>query len=83
MGVIRLHNSIDPPLLQAPEVFLGKPYDDKCDVFSFGIIAYEVIHRYQMISATDGSMDECQVSIMSNAALISIASTAEAPSALA
>ena len=52
-----------PPFLQAPEVFLGHTYDDRCDVFSWSIIAYEVLHRYQMISATDGSLDECQVSM--------------------
>ncbi|KAL9676391.1 hypothetical protein QQ045_004605 [Rhodiola kirilowii] len=27
----------------APEVFLSKPYDEKCDVFSFGIILNELL----------------------------------------
>lgn len=27
----------------APEVTLGNPYDEKCDVFSFAIIVYEVL----------------------------------------
>ncbi|GAX81843.1 hypothetical protein CEUSTIGMA_g9271.t1 [Chlamydomonas eustigma] len=47
-------------MYMAPEVYLRQPYDDKADVFSFGIMAYEVLHRYQMVSATDGSLEECQ-----------------------
>jgi serine/threonine protein kinase len=27
----------------APEVALGKPYNEKCDVFSFGILMYEIM----------------------------------------
>lgn len=27
----------------APEVTLGKPYNEKCDVYSFGILMYELI----------------------------------------
>jgi Protein tyrosine and serine/threonine kinase len=27
----------------APEVALSKPYNEKCDVFSFGILLYEII----------------------------------------
>ena len=27
----------------APEVALGKPYNEKCDVFSFGILMYEIV----------------------------------------
>jgi hypothetical protein len=42
-------------------VWLKRPYNDKADVYSFAIIAYELLHRYQMISATDGSLEECQV----------------------
>lgn len=48
-------------MYMAPEVYLKQPYNDKADVYSFSIIAYEVLHRYQMITATDGSLEECLV----------------------
>jgi serine/threonine protein kinase len=27
----------------APEVALGRPYNEKCDIFSFGILLYEIM----------------------------------------
>jgi serine/threonine protein kinase len=36
----------------APEVVLGLNYDEKCDVFSFGMLMYEVLHGY-LLSNTD------------------------------
>ena len=49
----------------APEVALGKPYNEKCDVFSFGILLYEIIslkppfsmaikHKYSSLVAKGG-----------------------------
>jgi len=29
----------------APEVIMHKPYDHKCDVYSFGILLWEILHR--------------------------------------
>lgn len=29
----------------APEVFRGKKYNQKCDVFSFGILLWEIVSR--------------------------------------
>ena len=29
----------------APEVILHKPYDSKCDIYSFGILVWECLHR--------------------------------------
>jgi serine/threonine protein kinase len=31
----------------APEVFRGKKYDQKCDIFSFGILLWEIVTRRQ------------------------------------
>jgi len=33
------------PLWMAPEVMMGQPYDDKADVYSFGIILWEIVTR--------------------------------------
>jgi serine/threonine protein kinase len=32
-------------LYMAPEVFLGQPYNEKADVFSFGVALYELMAR--------------------------------------
>ena len=34
----------------APEVLLGQPYNEKVDVFSFGVIAFEIFNRRLMAS---------------------------------
>ena len=33
----------------APEVVLGQPYNEKVDVFSFGVILFEVLNRKLML----------------------------------
>eukprot|EP01113_Clastostelium_recurvatum_P013999 TRINITY_DN1756_c0_g1_i3.p1 TRINITY_DN1756_c0_g1~~TRINITY_DN1756_c0_g1_i3.p1 ORF type:complete len:784 (+),score=234.68 TRINITY_DN1756_c0_g1_i3:77-2428(+) len=33
------------PLWMAPEVMMGQPYDEKADVYSFGIILWEILTR--------------------------------------
>eukprot|EP00798_Chlamydomonas_sp_ICE-L_P012532 gene12532-15748_t len=33
----------------APEVVLGQPYNEKVDIFSFGVILFEVLHRKLML----------------------------------
>jgi len=35
--------TIASPPYTAPEVFLNEPYDDRCDIFSAGVIAYEMV----------------------------------------
>ncbi|GAX81842.1 hypothetical protein CEUSTIGMA_g9270.t1 [Chlamydomonas eustigma] len=56
----RLSGRTGTLMYMAPEVYCKQPYNDKADVFSFSIIAYEVLHRYQMICVTNGSLFECQ-----------------------
>lgn len=38
-------NQLQRPRMQAPEVFRGLPYNEKVDVFSFGVLVYEVFSR--------------------------------------
>ena len=34
---------IGTPAYMAPEVILGKPYDHRCDIYSFGVMAYRAL----------------------------------------
>eukprot|EP00775_Hariotina_reticulata_P005978 gene5978-6217_t len=49
-------------MYMAPEVFRGEPYSEKADVFSFGIMMYEVIQKYIMLSAVSirGTYEELE-----------------------
>ncbi|GAX83888.1 hypothetical protein CEUSTIGMA_g11313.t1 [Chlamydomonas eustigma] len=38
-------------MYMAPEMFLNNEYNEKVDVFSFGICMYELLHKYMMIFA--------------------------------
>ena len=40
-----MSNNKGTPLWMAPEVFSSNKYTEKCDVFSFGIILWEVLTR--------------------------------------
>ena len=33
------------PLWMSPEMICNKPYDEKCDVYSFGIVLWEIFTR--------------------------------------
>ena len=43
----RSQSVVGNPFWMAPEVLNGKPYDEKADVFSFGIILCELISRLE------------------------------------
>jgi serine/threonine protein kinase len=46
VGEYYVRNSNDslPVRWSAPELFKGKPFTKKCDVYSFGIVIWEVIN---------------------------------------
>ena len=50
--MIRSQSVVGTPYWMAPEVLSGKPYDEKADVFSYGIVVCEVI------SCLDADPDE-------------------------
>ncbi len=35
--------TISSPAYTAPEIYLNEPYDDRCDIYSAGVIAYEML----------------------------------------
>ena len=45
----------------APEVYLKQPYSTSADVYSFAIVAYQVLHRYLSIMATGSTHEACMV----------------------
>uniref|UniRef100_A0A383VIX9 Protein kinase domain-containing protein n=1 Tax=Tetradesmus obliquus TaxID=3088 RepID=A0A383VIX9_TETOB len=49
-------------MYMSPEVFREQPYSEKADVFSFGVMMYEVMHRYIMLSAVsvNGTYEELE-----------------------
>eukprot|EP01027_Heterolobosea_sp_BB2_P022075 GEZU01032476.1.p1 GENE.GEZU01032476.1~~GEZU01032476.1.p1 ORF type:complete len:109 (-),score=22.97 GEZU01032476.1:25-351(-) len=50
----------------APEVVMGKAYDGSCDVFSFGIIMWEILTEripYDTIAQSDVAMIHMKVSL--------------------
>jgi len=64
----RLRSSmLDPPkqlsgqtgsfMYMSPEMFKSEAYDEKVDVFSFGVMMYELFHRYLMVCAISGTGD--------------------------
>mmetsp|Transcript_29799 Transcript_29799/g.77235 ORF Transcript_29799/g.77235 Transcript_29799/m.77235 type:complete len:526 (-) Transcript_29799:1278-2855(-) len=64
----RLRSSmLDPPkqlsgqtgsfMYMSPEMFKSEAYNEKVDVFSFGVMMYELFHRYLMVCAISGTGD--------------------------
>lgn len=49
-------------MYMAPEVFKFQPYNEKADVFAFGVMMYETFYRYMMLSAISiqGTVEELE-----------------------
>uniref|UniRef100_A0A158R3X0 Mitogen-activated protein kinase kinase kinase n=1 Tax=Syphacia muris TaxID=451379 RepID=A0A158R3X0_9BILA len=54
-GSLRTHmtNNLGSPSWMAPEVFMSQSYNDKCDVYSFGITLWEMVTRRRPFGADD------------------------------
>ena len=37
--------NLGTPITMAPEIYKGEKYDAKCDIYSFGIIMWQIIAR--------------------------------------
>ena len=48
-GRYNLTEAVGSWAYMAPEVVLGQPYNEKVDVFSFGVILFEVLNRKLML----------------------------------
>lgn len=50
-------------MYMAPEVFRGQKYNQSVDVFSFGMVFYELMRKYLLLCFVylEGSMDEVEI----------------------
>ncbi|GIL57301.1 hypothetical protein Vafri_12551 [Volvox africanus] len=48
-------------MYMAPEMYLEQPYNEKVDVFSYGVIVFEILSRYQMICAVSQAGTEAEI----------------------
>ena len=46
LGPNLAHTQIGTPLYMAPEIFKGELYDNSVDIWSLGILLYELLHGY-------------------------------------
>ena len=53
-GNTKLYSAVGTPSYIAPEVIIGKGYNEKCDIWSLGVILYIMICGYLPFSISEG-----------------------------
>ncbi len=53
-GITKLYSAVGTPSYIAPEVIIGKGYNEKCDLWSLGVILYIMLCGYLPFSIKEG-----------------------------
>ncbi len=60
-NTFKLSKRTGTPKYMAPEVYVGQPYNEKCDVYSFAILLWQCIECKRPFECYDGVIMEARV----------------------